>query len=338
MVIIMDDKKKQSVLFCGTSPQFLALSDLASKSKKVDVYRHICELRSNALKGMPIISNVIIFEIGSAFSEQDLELLQESHPEIRLIGANLSTGRITGKINNTQFDWPIAALPYEINTRSSTHKFLTRQGFQILRQDKGSSFVSNIIDSKGEKDIVDYSIWADNNEIGYPPWSGHFYSPETEKNYGGSSDPTALTRYFYHYNRAIKEFRAKEKSKTGNWRLSLGNALHYCQDITAPFHAANDATSFFDWDHSNFEKLAEECHDNYKLEKNGDCYFAPRIDAHTMLRQVAFAALDIYRGCHLGDRKDQWYEGINQGLRWGQRLTAGVLHSFILDVTDRLPK
>lgn len=331
-----DIETNPNVFFYGTSPQFLALTDPASASEKVDVYKHTSAFRANALESMPLTPNVVVFEMDSTFDELEFERLQKSLPEIRLIGANLSTSQLTLFRHNERLVLPIAALSYELNIRISTHKFLTRQGFEILRHDQGSSFIAAIINAEGENSIVDWSVWPDYNEEDLITYRGHFYSPETGKNYKGDTDPTALTRFVYYYDKAIKNFPNKIP---GIWQKSLACALHYFQDATAPFHVANDPVQLFtDWDHSHFEDLAEKCCDSYKIQSS-DVYGAMRrLNKDAILRQAAFDALITYRKYNLGDTDAHWKEGIEEGLKFAQRWTPGILYLFILDAKNRLPK
>ena len=67
-----------------------------------------------------------------------------------------------------------------------THKFLTRQGIDILRKDMGSDLVASVFSPNKIDDIVKGLFGdPDINETDHSLFYGHFYDPETRKELWG---------------------------------------------------------------------------------------------------------------------------------------------------------
>lgn len=91
---------------------------------------------------------------------------------------------------------------------------------------------------------------------------GHFYNPDNEKNYLGSTSPTAKTRVGEHYAKATARLRLNVNNPdvTGAdfaYVLEeLGRALHYIQDACEPHHASNQVGGVTS--HVEFEKYVDK--------------------------------------------------------------------------------
>ena len=218
-----------------------------------------------------------------------------------------------------------------------THKFLTRQGIDILRKDMGSDLVASVFSPNKIDDIVKGSLDPDINETDHSLFYGHFYDPETQKNYGGYRDPTAFTRFVRYYNEALTGCQGHA---TG-WEFKLGKALHYFQDATCPFHAANDVNiPFIDTDHCAFESFAENHHDEMKVDYS-DLYAVAT--AYTTLDfKLQFAALwakDTYKRYNLGTRDDnKWRDGAKESLINSQKWIAALLYNFMMESEIKIPR
>jgi hypothetical protein len=217
---------------------------------------------------------------------------------------------------------------------SNTHLFLTSQGLAILRNDLGKELVDTVFPTDDddlvrkfirggadpddqERDFVDF----------FPTYQGHFFNPNTGKNYCGNSAPTALTRFLSHYNLALT-YRDVYDSR---WATELGYALHYFEDATCPFHAANDIhVPLLDEDHCDFERMAESSYSNYKIQNNKPCiYEQVRLSPEDSLWTVAKLAYDIYKELDLG-HGNNWPEGIERALEIAQKWVSAVLYAFLL--------
>lgn len=65
---------------------------------------------------------------------------------------------------------------------------------------------------------------------------GHFYDPDTGKNFLGGTSPTAKTWAEFHYNKAVAN---QKNGKHADALDELGRALHFVQDASEPHHASN---------------------------------------------------------------------------------------------------
>ncbi len=100
----------------------------------------------------------------------------------------------------------------------------------------------------------------DRTEIGIA-FAGHFYDPDTGKNYLGQASPTAATKADTHYHIAYthlkKNVNMDLKSDEFMTVLErLGKCLHYVQDACEPHHASN-AIEVPGSSHSAFESYVE---------------------------------------------------------------------------------
>jgi phospholipase C len=134
-----------------------------------------------------------------------------------------------------------------------THQFITQNAVEILNSDKNDNLVSTI--NNYESILMEYSDWPDSYETDLYTYLGHFYDPDTGKNYLGGTSTTALTRFIEHTNNALNDYETDEEEAF----KSIGKALHYLQDMHVPHHAANEIaglsnhTEYESWitDHQN---------------------------------------------------------------------------------------
>jgi hypothetical protein len=159
---------------------------------------------------------------------------------------------------------PIVSEPQKL----SNHMWITDHGLEMAFRVLGNSIYMP------DKDcLIKYSNESDRDEVDMrevpvpppeipdilPTWCGHFYNPFSKKNYLGELSPTALTRCIEHYEKAMQ--LVKTQFPLGDWIKELGRSLHYMQDATCPFHAANDYYRIWDADHSEFENFATKKRD-----------------------------------------------------------------------------
>ena len=118
------------------------------------------------------------------------------------------------------------------------------------------------------------------------------------------------------------------------WAKKLGDALHYFEDATCPFHAANDPSFISgDFDHSRFEKEAERRHDRYKLN-NGDPHtydLAFDNSLEDVLLLAAKEAYEIFKRYHLSENESEWEQGLKDSLTRAQQWTVAVLYRYLVE-------
>lgn len=141
-----------------------------------------------------------------------------------------------------------------------THQYIVANALQILKNDKGRS----VLNDKAETLLIN-TDWPDKvgNETDYCTFSGHFYDPDTGKNWLGLTSPTAYKRAISYFNEAVTLYRSGDISGAME---KLGRGTHYVSDINEPHHAANltDITS----NHSDFESYVDTYRTNFYVYLN----------------------------------------------------------------------
>ncbi|MEG2080668.1 MAG: hypothetical protein RRZ68_03785 [Oscillospiraceae bacterium] len=141
----------------------------------------------------------------------------------------------------------------------SSHAFLTAQAVNCLMNDKGFWRYN----TDGMNDLLVLMVMSeqpDTTETDAKTMLGHFYNPNTQKNYLGLSAPTALDRAADHYYAAVNYEKAGDHSNAMN---ELGLSLHYYQDVFSPHHTASAPKSqikhldFENYSASNIESYFE---------------------------------------------------------------------------------
>jgi len=141
-----------------------------------------------------------------------------------------------------------------------THQYILANALTILKNDKGSS----ILNTKAAT-LLTNTDWPDvvGNETDYMTFSGHFYDPDTGKNWLGLTSPTAYQRAINYYNDAVTLYKA---GNINGAMEKLGRGTHYVSDINEPHHAANltDITS----NHSDFEGYVDDNRTSFYIYLN----------------------------------------------------------------------
>ena len=114
-----------------------------------------------------------------------------------------------------------------------THQYIVSNALKILNNDKGSS----ILNTKAAM-ICEYTDWPDvlGNETDYGTFAGHFYDPDTGKNWMGQKNPTARTRAETYYQSAVAAYKDGYTDKAMEY---IGKGTHYVSDLNEPHHASN---------------------------------------------------------------------------------------------------
>lgn len=149
-----------------------------------------------------------------------------------------------------------------------THQYLSAQGMEILKSDKGATFLYTYAST-----ILTYSDKPDVDET-FMFNLYHFYNPYTGKNYLGNTT-TARTKFVQHAKNAKAYFR---KNKTYAMQ-ELGRALHYLADLNEPHHAAN--LTALNSNHTQYETWVDINRTKYvSSSANGLYSFSGTFDAY----------------------------------------------------------
>lgn len=142
-------------------------------------------------------------------------------------------------------------------TEDGSHEYISAIACAVLNNDKG--FFST--DTGANIIIALYislaSMLPDTDER-EPAFVGHFYNPDTQKNYVGSTTNTARTNAERHFKAALL---SASNGAMDEVYEHLGRCLHYVQDVNVPHHAAN--VTGVNPSHSAFEKYAFENQEAY---------------------------------------------------------------------------
>lgn len=140
-----------------------------------------------------------------------------------------------------------------------THQYVAASALVILNNDKSGSILNDPINSALLMEGADWpDVWG--NQTDYMTFSGHFYDPDTGKNWLGQTSPTARTRAESYFQQAVDAYN------TGNVETAmsyLGRGVHYVSDLNEPHHASN--LTAVNSNHSDFEKYVDKNRKNYKV-------------------------------------------------------------------------
>lgn len=151
----------------------------------------------------------------------------------------------------------------EIGQQMATHQLITLEALNVFISDYGFYEADGATALVIALNLAAASGLPDLLETDAITFSGHFYDPDTGKNWTGTTWPTAKTRTVSHYDRA-KNALNKETTPETPYLLGenfektlkqLGMALHYIQDVCEPHHAANKTAGLST--HSEFESYVE---------------------------------------------------------------------------------
>ncbi|MEG0546818.1 MAG: zinc dependent phospholipase C family protein [Oscillospiraceae bacterium] len=146
----------------------------------------------------------------------------------------------------------------DLSTQGS-HELITARACGVLMSDKGFWGNTNNGSTIIALSISLASILPDKEWILGPIdlFKGHFYDPDTGKNWVGGTTNTARTNTERFYNEAKGAYNAD--NMTEDFVEYIGKMLHYIQDASEPHHAANIKANLAKTDsHSKFEEFADE--------------------------------------------------------------------------------
>ena len=159
-----------------------------------------------------------------------------------------------------QLLWMSDSDKIKIGQQIATHQLITLEALSAFIGTYGFYEVDGTIALAVALNLAAASGLPDYQEIGMA-FAGHFYDPDTGKNYLGQSWPTAATKADTHYHIAYthlkKNVNMDLKSNEFMTVLErLGKCLHYVQDACEPHHASN-AIEVPGSSHSDFESRVE---------------------------------------------------------------------------------
>lgn len=145
----------------------------------------------------------------------------------------------------------------------NTHKYIVKNAINLLindvtKENKRNRFLIRKIEdffNKNTSNLLSGCISPDMTELdfncGVPTFQGHFFDPDTNKNFLGNIKPTAYTRFIDHSLQAKRLYEQGDKS----FSKELGMALHYLADAGEPHHSSNKIA--FLSNHINYEKYSK---------------------------------------------------------------------------------
>lgn len=189
--------------------------------------------------------------------EQKLLAIANGADDIYGIGAPIEEN-----IQDPNVDPNVPAMAFISGGVDHTHQYIMANALVILNNDQGNS----IYNSKANADILmSNTDWPDvlGNETDYGTYSGHFYDPDSEKNWLGQKSPTCKTRAMSYYDKAVTAYR---NGNTQEAMKYLGRGTHYVSDVNEPHHASN--LTAVNSNHSVFEEHVDRNRNNYKIINN----------------------------------------------------------------------
>ena len=143
-----------------------------------------------------------------------------------------------------------------------THQYIVANALKILSNDQGNSAFNGELNSSILMEATD---WPDKlgNETDAGTFAGHFYDPDSGKNWLGQTSPTARTRAESYFQEAVNAYRAGDVQLAMS---NLGKGTHYVSDLNEPHHASN--LTAVNSNHSAFEKYVDKNRKSYTIAGN----------------------------------------------------------------------
>ncbi|RDU21970.1 zinc dependent phospholipase C family protein [Anaerosacchariphilus polymeriproducens] len=181
-----------------------------------------------------------------------------------IYGSGVPLAHNKGPVNKTKIrdNSGKIRLTFESGGVDHTHQYIVANAVGILLHDKGDSVLSN---KKNVELLLTYTDWPDKfgNETDYGTFVGHFYDPNTGKNWLGRKSPTAKGRAVSYFNAAISEYK---KGNIESAIINLGKGSHYIADLNEPHHASN--LTALNSNHTKFEKYLDVNRALFKVPGN----------------------------------------------------------------------
>ena len=192
--------------------------------------------------------------------------------------------------------------------------------------------------------IKEYSVKPDEDE-NQGAYKNHFYNPDTEANFVGEKNGSALKKSMDHFNSAKEKYINAYNNKSKNYDDSmeeLGRAIHFAEDASTAVHAGYDETvdSVFKLSlHMRFEKLCDEncksCKTNVIQESLG---YYEQNSLETILHSSSITSSDNFWRLENIEHGEKFAREARGALRNAQQTVVGLIHKFTYEVSREIEK
>lgn len=258
----------------------------------------------------------LVYDHYGSYVAEDLSLMNSA--DLTDENGTVSTQWKSGEITNGEY------------TESRTHEYITAIACTVLNNDKGffsTDTGANIIIALC---ISLASMLPDTDEY-KPAFVGHFYDPDTQKNYVGSAANTARTNAEKHFKAALL---SASNGAMDEAYEHLGRCLHYVQDVNVPHHAAN-VTNIPNISHALFEKHAFENQEayleNFKTIPASNYRNAYSWNIGTITHKAAAEAKPMISHVNNILDKSEWSEYARITMQNATRYSAMAIYRFAME-------
>lgn len=216
-----------------------------------------------------------------------------------------------------------------------THQYILQNAIKILENDKGTN-VSQYFYSTGSDELLEGADAPDKDENDVFTFCGHFYNPDTGKNFLGQTEPTALSRAIEHASLAKENYWNDRSSAMEE----LGRSIHYIEDANESHHASNSIAVLTN--HSEYEKWVDSRRTNYVVSSsNLYTYLTPSdldTDFSTYVSNITKESATYAKSykdlaTDKGDSKyTNWDTAANATMKHAQKIVAAYLYNFLKSV------
>lgn len=226
---------------------------------------------------------------------------------------------------------------------TGSHELITARACGILLDQKGFWGGNHDASILISLTISLASILPDRDPVenrGDITFVGHFFDPDTGKNFLGSTKYTALTNTDYYYTKAKNEY--KSNGGTDNFYKYVGSMLHYIQDASEPHHASNIVVPANNNAHGKFEKFADEHINDYidslKSLSTYEYNTALNSSPSTLVIQTAKEAKSRVLDVNDGNNQTYWGNVAYATTRNAVKYSTMILYSLSIDAGISLIK
>lgn len=219
-----------------------------------------------------------------------------------------------------------------------THQYIVANGLKILENDKGSDISQYYYADGLSNTLLEYTDKPDVDEIDLGTFCGHFYDPDTGKNFLGLKKPVALTRAASHAVNAKENYWSNRTYAM----QELGRAIHFLCDVNVPHHSANRIAVLSN--HTQYEKWADDrrtaysasSSDLYSLLNPSDFNSEWETYVGDVVKDSArFSKAYIDLATSKSDNKyADWDEATQATIPHAQKITAAFLYNFLIAVGE----
>lgn len=257
-----------------------------------------------------------VYDPYGSYVSEDLSLMNSA--DLTDENGTVSTQWKSGK-NNSEGEY----------TKNGSHEYISAIACTVLNNDKGffsTDTTANIIIAL----CISLASMLPDTDEREPAFVGHFYDPDTQKNYVGSAANTARTNAEKHFKAALL---SASNGAMDEVYEHLGRCLHYVQDVNVPHHAAN--VTGVNPSHSAFEKYAFENQEAY-LENFGTIPASNYRNAYswnigTITHKAAAEAKPMISHVNNILDKSEWSEYARITMQNATRYSAMAIYRFAME-------